>query len=245
MSNELIVSQQSIDALDQAAHEGMLAQNEESQFSRMFKTAQAIDKLKNLLTPKVMEPIMNLQNNSIGFKTDNKAGYPLPVVKNCLIEATLKGVFPVGNEFNIIAGNCYITKEGFGHKLRDVPNFSWIETPGIPRSVGETGAIIKVKLEWTLNGKSKEKELELAIRVNKMMGTDAIIGKAIRKARAWLFTAVTGQEVGDGESDADVINVKAEAVSPFEAVPADNADLLNMENSDEAANASELDEIPM
>ena len=26
-----------------------LAQNEESQFSRMFKTAQAIDKLKNLL----------------------------------------------------------------------------------------------------------------------------------------------------------------------------------------------------
>lgn len=31
------------------------------------------------------------------------------------------------------------------------------------------------------------------------MGTDAVIGKATRKARAWLFSKLTGMEVGEGD----------------------------------------------
>lgn len=217
---ELVVANETIAALDKAAANGLLAQKEVSQFKRAFMIAETIGELRNILTPKVMEPFMKLQNTSIGFKTDNPGGYTVDIVRDCVIEATLKGVYTVGNEFNIISGQCYITKEGYFHKLRDIPNFSWIETPAIPR-VGESGAVIKVKLEWTLNKKQSEKELELAIRVNRGMGVDAIVGKALRKSRAWLYTTVTGQEVGDGDVEGEIIDVSAKEPqkSPFEETP--------------------------
>ena len=220
MTNELTITNETVAALDKAAENGIIAQREASQFKRTFLVATAIGELQNLLTPKIMAPIMHLQNKSLGFRTDNPNGYPVDVVRDCLIEATMKGVYPVGNEFNIIAGRCYITKEGFFHKLKDIPNFSWIEIPGIPRNVAENGSIIKLSLEWTHNGKKGSKELELAIRVNRGMGADAIIGKAIRKARAWLYTTITGQEMGDGEIDGDVIDTEVKDVpSPFEQEP--------------------------
>lgn len=220
MANELAIANETVAALDKAAASGIIAQREASQFKRTLLVSTAMRELQNLLTPKIMTPIMNLQNKSLGFRTDNPAGYPVDVVRDCLIEATLKGVYPVGNEFNILAGRCYITKEGYFHKLRDIPKFSWIEVPGIPRNVGDMGAVIKVSLEWTHEGKKGAKELELAIRVNRGMGADAIIGKAIRKARAWLYTTITGQEIGDGEVDGDVIDVEVkDTKSPFEQDP--------------------------
>ena len=102
MSNELVanVSNETIAALDKAAADGALAQREVSQFKRTMMTAGVITTLRNLLTPKIMEPIMALQNTSLGFRTDNFNGYPVDVVKDALIEATFKGVYPVGNEFN-------------------------------------------------------------------------------------------------------------------------------------------------
>ena len=222
MGNELAVAETTIEALDAAAAKGMLAQGEESPFKRAFMVAQAIAELRALLTPKVMAVFMKLQNTSIGFKTDNPAGYSEDVVRDCIIEARLKGVYPIGNEFNIISKQCYITKEGYFHKLRDLPNFSWIEVPAIPRIAGDSGAIDKVKLEWTLNKQKFERELELAIRVNRGMGADAIIGKALRKARAWLYTTVTGQEIGDGDVEGGIVDVTPEAVkSPFEEKPVD------------------------
>ena len=220
MSGELSITNEMVAALDKAAANGIIAQREASQFKRTLLVSTAMGELQNLLTPKIMAPIMNLQNKSLGFRTDNPNGYPVDVVRDCLIEATLKGVYPVGNEFNIIAGRCYITKEGYFHKLHDIPNFSWVEIPGIPRNVGDNGAIIKVTLEWKYNGKSSTKELELAIRVNRGMGADAIIGKALRKARAWLYTTITGQDIGDGEADGDVIDVEVkDTKSPFEQDP--------------------------
>lgn len=232
MRNELVnVSAETIAALDKAAADGMLAQKEVSQFKRAMMTAGAITTLRSLLTPKVMEPIMALQNSALGFRTDNPNGYPVDVVKDALIEATLKGVYPVGNEFNIIASRCYITKEGYFHKLSDIPEFSWIEVPGIPRNVGDVGAVVEVSLEWTLKGKKFERKLNFAIRVNKGMGADAIIGKAIRKARAWLYTTVTGQEVGDGDVDGDIeiIDAKPKSTSPFEKQPTADAEVVSDE----------------
>ena len=43
----------------------------------------------------------------------------------------------------------------------------------------------------------------MAIRVNKGMGADAIVGKLTRKARAWLYTTITGQDAGDGDAEDD------------------------------------------
>ncbi len=197
---------ETIKALDAAAKSGINANDIKLQFERTFAIAEATQKLSDMLTPQLMQPIMQLQGRKLGFKTDRR--YSEDVVRDCLIEATLQGVYPVGNQFNIIAGQCYITKEGFGKKLNDIPELAWLITPGIPKLHGDRGATIEMEVSWTYKGKSDKKTLPICVRVNsKMTGTDAIIGKAERKARAWLFRNITGQEVVDGDVGTDPINV--------------------------------------
>ena len=213
MTNLPAIPETTITALDNAVKSGAISAVGDG-FARTVATANAIHTLRALLTPDVMKNIMELQNSPLGFMTDRKdAPYSVDVVRDCIIEATLNGVSPFGNEFNIIASRCYITKNGMKHKLRDVQGLSYTITPGIPRMAGD-GAIVAMAIEWTLNGKSDKKEINFAIRVNKGMGADAIIGKATRKASAWLFEAVTGQIVDDGEANesAPVTEVKASVI---------------------------------
>jgi hypothetical protein len=178
-------------------------------FEKAFIVSKAIGELKDLLTPEYMKPIMALQNNRLGFLTDKKeGGYPEAVVKNCLIEAVLMGVQPVGNMFNIIAGNTYLTKEGFGYLLADARIANTI-TFELPRIKDESAAVVAI-VKWDSNGTPKEQKLDLPIKVNKYMGADAVIGKATRKARAWLYNSIMGTEYGDGdiETEAVVISTK-------------------------------------
>ncbi|QSH40950.1 hypothetical protein P0136_10560 [Lentisphaerota bacterium ZTH] len=202
---------ETIKALDAVAKSGINANNIKEQFERTFAIAEATQELSNMLTPQLMQPIMQLQGRKLGFRTDRR--YSEAEVQDCLIEATLQGVYPVGNQFNIIAGQCYITKEGFGKKLKDISGLSWLITPGVPKLHGDKGATIEMEVSWIYNGKSDKKTLPICVRFNsKTTGTDAIIGKAERKARAWLFQNITGQEVVDGEVEADHINVTSKPV---------------------------------
>jgi hypothetical protein len=186
-------------------------------FEKAYLIAKAAGELKAYLTPEYMKPIMDLQGNKLGFKTDKdfEGGYREDIVKNCLIEAVLTGVQPFGNQFNIIAGNCYITKEGFGYLLANFPGLEYEIIPALPRINGErSSAAIVMKIVWTLNGKVKEREIDFPIRMNKAMGTDAVIGKATRKARAWLYNTITGKEIGDG----DVMDIDVKVVQNKEVV---------------------------
>ena len=186
-------------------------------FEKAFQIATAAQELKDLLTPEYMKPIMALQGNRLGFKTDkdNQTGYDVDTVKNCLIEAVLTGVQPFGNQFNIIAGNCYITKEGFGYLLNNWRGLNYEIIPGLPRiNADKSGAAIVMKIEWSINGGQKEaRELDIAVKMNSYMGTDAVIGKATRKARAWLHNKLSGIEVGDG--DASEFDGKTIRVEPI------------------------------
>lgn len=185
-------------------------------FERAYLIAEATSKLKTALTPEYMRPIMELQGNRLGFKTDkdSEGGYGESVVKNCLIEAVLTGVQPFGNQFNIIAGNCYITKEGFGYLLVNFPGLEYEIIPSLPRistTNERQSAAVVMKITWIIGGKTNTREIDFAIRMNKMMGTDAVIGKATRKARAWLFWTISGIEVGEGDAtevDARVMESK-------------------------------------
>lgn len=182
-------------------------------FQKAYLIAEAAGKLKSLLTDEYMKPIMQLQGNRLGFKTDrdDKDGYKIEVVRNCLIEAVLTGVQPFGNQFNIIAGNCYITKEGFGYLLANFPGLTYEIIPSLPRVNPEkTSAAIVMRIAWTLNGETKTREIDFPIRMNSFMGTDAVIGKATRKARAWLFNTINGIEIADG----DVQDVDHRVVEP-------------------------------
>jgi hypothetical protein len=51
------------------------------------------------------------------------------------------------------------------------------------------------------NGEWEEQKLDVAVRVNKAMGTDAVIGKAERKARAWLYNNFSISEIVDGDAE--------------------------------------------
>ena len=188
-------------AMDKLAAEYALIRPEEAkQFSTSIKQANGIILLKNALTPEIMKPIMALQGSSLGFRTDKDkdGGYPEPVVQECVIEATMRGLPILGNQFNIISARCYITKEGFGTLLAKIPGLRYMITPGIPKMTS-SGAEAPVHVEWKYNGESNSKDLTFPIRVNSGMGADAINGKATRKARAWLYMQVTGMEVNDGE----------------------------------------------
>lgn len=187
-------------------------------FERAFMVAEAISKLKELLTAEVMKPIMELQGNRLGFKTDKDVlpgggkgpGYPMEIVRNCLIEAVLFGLQPTGNQFNIIGGNMYATKEGCGYLLSKIDGLNWSVTPQLPR-IKDQSAAAMMDIEWEYGGQKQTKSIDFAIKVNQYQGADAVIGKATRKARKWLFDKVTGMELPEGEIqdvDATVVGSK-------------------------------------
>jgi hypothetical protein len=197
----------------------LVQKNDFAGFERAYILADAIAQLNEILTPQYMKPIMALQGNKLGFKTDkdDDGGYPEAVVKRCLIEAVLTGLQPVGNQFNIISGNMYPTKEGCGYLLNNTEGLTdWKITPELPRMTirddGSGSAAIKMNIERTFKGESTTDQIDFPIKVNKRMGTDAVIGKATRKARAWLLNNIN-KKLGKSEiTDGDVQDVKFEVM---------------------------------
>jgi hypothetical protein len=191
-------------------------------FQRAYIIADAIAVLKETLTKEYMKPIMNLQGNKLGFKTDkdNAGGYPEEIVKNCLIEAVLFGLQPCGNQFNIIAGNMYATKEGCGYLLSKIQGLKYDVIPELPR-MNEKSAAVVMNIEWTINGVTNNKKMDVPVKVNAYMGTDAVIGKATRKARKWLFDTITGCELPEGDSsESDSFEKKKTSALSDTEVPA-------------------------
>jgi len=191
----------------------VISQNALIGFEKAHIVAVAHGQLQEMLTPEYMKPIMALQGSSLGFKTDRE-NYDEKTVKKCLIEATLWGVQPVGNQFNIIAGNAYITKEGYGYLLAHFSGLSYSIVPDLPRiNADSTSAAITMNITWSLSGgETRTQALPIPVKMNKMMGTDAVIGKATRKARKWLFDTISGSETPDG--DVTEIDAKSIIIKP-------------------------------
>ena len=183
-------------------------------FQMAFTVANGIAKLNKMITDEHMKDIMPLQNTSLGFKTDkSEGGYPMTVVKRCLIEAVLWGVQPWGNQFNIIANNMYITGEGFTYLLKKLPGLWYEIIAGIPK-IGEKTAEVEMTIKWSLNGgAAQERKITFVVKVNASMGSDAVIGKAKRKSKCWLFNTINDVEIVDADADelkAEVIQIQEE-----------------------------------
>lgn len=177
--------------------------------------ANAIGFMQQALTPKIMEPIMNLQGSKLGFKTDRDLvknqstgkyekgpGYPLEVVKNCFIEMSLIGLLPTGNMWNIIGGNSYVTKEGGTHLLKKLKDFKQaISFVDVKQSEDKLTANVKALIKWTINGESNTEEVNFPVKSDKFTTFDALIGKADRKAKMWLYNKVSGLNIADGDAD--------------------------------------------
>ncbi|MBO4620332.1 MAG: hypothetical protein J5654_09515 [Victivallales bacterium] len=210
-----------IAALDNAAKYGEDAALMAKGFAKMFRVGAAVQQLTALLTPQIMEPIMALQNSPLGFLTDSKTGgYPVDTVRAAVIQAAIEGLSVTGNEFNILAGRMYITKNGMKRKLSQIPGLRKHVTPGIPKThPNGGGAIVPVHVDWTYNGEHNTQDMEFAVKMNSGMGADALIGKATRKALAWLYEEITGNAVSDGDvADMEPINITPKQ-SPLEKAP--------------------------
>jgi hypothetical protein len=233
-----------IEALDKLMQNGATIAAMKEGMVKAVKTANFIQQMKAALTDEVMGAIMSLQGSALGFKTDKDSressgvlkqgsGYPVEVVRECVIEAAAMGLGVTGNQFNIISNNMYVAKNGANTMLKNL-GIKHFETPGIPEFHSEKDItyndkfsggtktrkqlIFKqtVNVSWVDAEGEHSEDVSFLINVNNAMGPDAVSGKAIRKARMWLVTKVTGMEVADADVDdnAAPVDVTPEAEKP-------------------------------
>lgn len=209
-------------------------------FQKAFVMSSAIDIIKEQLTDEYMKPIMALQGSSLGFKTDQDTikeknssgkwitkkgdGYPMEIVRECLIEATFLGLEVTGNQFNIIGGNMYPTREGFGALLDKMHNLKKNFTyTNILQPAGQKVANVTVLIVWQFDGDVvKKQSIDFPIKSNEYTSYDALIGKAERKAKRWLYNTIKGTDISDGDVNdiphVDVTNKEDEKLSNIDTL---------------------------
>ncbi len=186
-------------------------------FQKAFVMSSAIVIIREQLSDEYMAPIMMLQGSSLGFKTDLDTvkekdstgkwitkkgdGYPMDIVRECLIEAIFLGLEVTGNQFNIIGGNMYPTREGFGALLDKMKglkkNFGY---KNIQQPSGQKVAYVTVDITWQPENESAQKQMvEFPIKSNDYTSYDALVGKAERKSKRWLYNTIKGTDISDGD----------------------------------------------
>lgn len=221
--------------LDAMAEELQAAWLTQGNFARTVAYGLAVGKMREALSEPVMRSLLKLKNCKLGFRTDESAQnvYSVEVVRDAVIDAVTLGLQCVGNQFNIIGGNMYVTKEGFTFLLRQLSAagrlrdlrfiyhpavISESSTQGTRRDGGvyqkiEREGKVCVDVSWCFDGVPGQESLEFVVRVNAGMSQDAIIGKAERKAKAWLYNFLTDQAISDGDADAEADGVAMRDVS--------------------------------
>ena len=216
--------------LDLLAESGMACVDLKEGFRKAMITAVCVERLRGALTPVAMQPIMALQDSALGFRTDKdrQGGYPQEVVRDALINAVMVGLLPCGNMFNIISGRMYVTKEGFTYLL-DRAGVRYTIDQAVPVSKNG-GAIVETDIRWEYQGEKGEKHLSIPVRVNAGMGADAILGKADRKAKCWLYNNLRHTTLSDGEVS-EMREVTGRVVAPAAAEAprlVENSDIPNL-----------------
>lgn len=199
--------------IDQITNSAMEIFSQAHSFEKSLSVATAIVDLRAALTDDVMKPIMALMNSPLGFMTDrgpqaqredSKTPYTMEQVRECYIEASLRGLYPVGNEFNIIQGRCYAALNGLRRKVMSFNGISdFKDAYEVPRLIGDKGAIVIAKATWKIAGKADEITREIPIKVNSFMGSDAILGKAQRKLYKAVLDRLTGMPIPESEVGED------------------------------------------
>ena len=218
--NEMLKLDETSRAANRQLVEAEVARND---MAKGLIMARSLKVLRQLLTPALMADVMELQGNKLGFRTDkdSEGGYSQEVVRDVLVQAMLRGVRPVHNEINIIAGQLYITKEGFERMLKEFPGLTNLQIEiGVPLT-GDNGALVPCRASWKLNGssdllvceKGQDADYRIPVKMNKGMGTDAIQGKAKSKLFRRIYERLTGTALDEVESG-EIIDSTATTVEP-------------------------------
>jgi hypothetical protein len=204
--------------VEQAIKEcGVAAIRDLPKFKQAISLAKGMRELRRAVDETfVKHCLMPLMGTTLGFLADRpnpkeSEPYGPLVVRDCAIEAMIRGFNVVGNEFNIIAGRFYGTKNGYARLVQEFPGLTdLVLQPGVPTLAGDRGALVPFTATWRLHGKPMSIECQLVkdgadtripVKVNGGMGPDAILGKAERKMLFRIYQRVNGSSYGatDGE----------------------------------------------
>lgn len=194
------------------------------EMTKAFATAKAMRKIEAAITPNLMADVRQLMNSPTGFKTDRRPGmkdkqghkiepYSDQTVKRCLIVAFMKGAKLLGNEFNIIAGQCYLTKEFYVRKIKESANCLRFEHK-IGNPLRHDGnAFMDAEASWVdAEGELHEvtyfdnrseggKDYRIVVNCYSTSGTDQLIGLAESKLFRRIYNLMSGEDIEDSESD--------------------------------------------
>jgi hypothetical protein len=202
--------------------------------------AASVQGLRELLSaPEIQARIVALQDTPIGFRTDRdpkiinrKTGQPqqpygYEVVKDAVIEAMLRGLQLVGNQFNIISGRFYCTKEGFEGLIRQLTYVTdFRPVIGVPKTQNG-GAIIDCSATWQQNGKPSSLEASIPVKTSESGSADQYIGKATRKFLKRCYEVMSGNSIPEGDAteggDSGVQLAQVVTHAPTAALPAEVA----------------------
>lgn len=222
---------QQIDQATAKASASFLSASAQQNIMAALELADGIEKLRQLFSePEIQQRIQKLQDTPLGFRTDRdpsiinkKTGQPnkpydWSVVREAVIEALLRGLQLVGNQFNIIAGRFYCTKEGFEALIKNqsaVANFKPII--GVPHSKSG-GVIILCSATWLQNGDSHSLEVEIPVKATDSSTADQLMGKATRKFLSRCYQQMSGNSMPDGDAEVATVSISGADVIPLPSV---------------------------
>lgn len=199
--------------------------------SAAFDAVEIVSKLRNILDDEVMNTVfMPLMNTRIGYLTDKPSNkdnskYTVHQVRDCIIDAISFGLTPTFNQFNIIAGNMYPTKEGYTYLLKKI-GVKYFMSIGQDNSKTDKVSEIPVKIFYEYGGEKNDFTITATVRKTNYSTYDQQKGKAEKRAKKALYELITGKDLGD--SDDEIIDV--------ESIDITSKNKNNSENQNESIN---------
>ena len=226
-------------------------------FGAAFNAARVITLLREALTDEVMARVfMPLMNTKVGFRTDrdgkpDKQGrvkplYDFPTVRDAIIDAAIIGLLPTGNQFNIISGTMYPTKEGYTVLLKKI-GAKYVIDVQQDRSQNPAFAEFPCKITYSYNGEKNSLTINATVRRDQYSSNDQLRGKAERRAKKALYEYLTGTDYGEADEtssrpNAVIDTVAVEISEKGNAGPAigfDDAEVATVEEASAPAAAPE------
>lgn len=181
-----------------------------------LQVAESMENLRRLFDePAIQARITALQDTAIGFRTDRdpktkKRGaqeyntpYSYNVVKDCAIEAGLRGLQLVGNQWNIISSRTYCTKEGFEFLIKGLKHVTDFRVNlGVPANK-PGGVIIECEGSWNNAGQPQTLKSSIPVKSDDYSSADQLLGKATRKFLKRCYEMMTGNVMPEGEAGED------------------------------------------
>lgn len=214
-------------------------------FGAAFNAARVITLLREALTDEVMVRVfMPLMNTKVGFRTDRdgkpdkngrtKPLYDVATVRDAIIDAAIIGLLPTGNQFNIISGTMYPTKEGYTVLLKKI-GAKYIIDVQQDQSKNPAFAEFPCKINYSFNGEKNSLTVVATVRRDQYSSNDQLRGKAERRAKKALYEYLTGTDYGDADETSSRPNAVIDAVAVEISEKANAAGPIGIDDAEDAS----------